>query len=205
MTGEFEKPDFDAVVSLDAFLRDCPPDATTLGTFFQYVVASLGVRSKADIDAATEGLPQTRWVAFKQYPLRDFMRLAFNTARIGHSSVSRGEGLRRLGRMAYPSFAGTMAGRVVLFAFGEKLENILDAAPRSYKLALPQSSVVVHKLGERHVHFEMKNLHCFPATYHGGVIEGTIQAYGFEPDVKVRLGASRGDIDFEVRWHPRAR
>jgi uncharacterized protein (TIGR02265 family) len=205
MKGDYEQPQFDATVSLDAHLHDCPPEATTLGTFFQYVYASLGVRSRADTEAATEGLSTRRWVAFKQYPLTDFMRLTFNTARIGQSGVPRGEGLRRLGRMAYPAFSGTMAGRVVIFAFGDKLEDVFSAGPKAYRLALPKATVAVQHVGERHFQFEMKDVYCFPETYHCGVIEGCIHAYGFEPDVTVRRGARTADVDFDVRWHPRAR
>lgn len=198
--GEFTAPPFDAPIALEAYVRDCPPEATTLGTFFQYVYASLGVRSRSDIEAACEGLTTRRWVAFKQYPLRDFIRLAHNTARLAHSAVSRGEGLRRLGRMAYPAFASTMAGRVVLFAFGDKLEDVLDAGPKSYRLALPRARVTVQRLGERHYAYEMRDTFCFPETYHCGVIEGCIKAYGFEPDVRLRRCGSGTDVDYDVRW-----
>jgi uncharacterized protein (TIGR02265 family) len=204
-TGNFEPPVFDAALSLEAYLHDCPAEATTLGTFFQYVYASLGVRSRADMEAACEGLSTRRWVAFKHYPLSDFIRLAHNTARIGHSGVSRGEGLRRLGRMAYPSFASTMAGRVVIFAFGDKLEDVLNAAPKSYRLALPRARVAVQRLGESHYNIEMRDAFCFPETYHCGVIEGCVQAYGFEPKIKLRRHGRGTDVDFEVRWQPRAR
>ncbi len=37
-TAPFQRPDFDAPIDADAYLRACPASATTRGTFFQFVV-----------------------------------------------------------------------------------------------------------------------------------------------------------------------
>jgi len=149
---------------------------------------------------AYEGQPTLRWIAFRQYSLRDFMRLAYNAARAVHPSLPRGEGLRRIGWMSYPSFAATMAGRVVLFAFGDRIENVLTAAAKSYRLALPCANITTERVDERHYRLLMRDVPSFAETMHCGVLEGAIKEHGFEPEMLVRRGATPADVDFDIRW-----
>lgn len=65
------------------------------------------------------------------------MRLAHNGAKLAYLRLALSDGLRRIGWMSYPSFAATMAGRVVLFALGESLEDVVRAAPKAYGIGLP--------------------------------------------------------------------
>jgi uncharacterized protein (TIGR02265 family) len=196
----FIAPDFLAPISLEQALHACPVKATTLGTFFQFIHTSLKKRPTDAVRAACEGQPTLRWVPFKQYPLRDFMRLAYHAVDALYPEMPRGEGLRRIGWMSYPSFASTMAGRVVLFAFGQRMEDVFSAGPKSYRLGLPNAAVVSRRLGERHYRLEMREVHSFAETYHCGVVEGVILAHGSKPDVRVRRYARSCDVDFDVGW-----
>ncbi len=44
-------------------------------------------------------------------------------------------------------------------------------------------------------------MYSFASTYHVGVAEGAIRAFGYVPEVRVRLSARRSDIDLDIRWH----
>jgi uncharacterized protein (TIGR02265 family) len=200
MLDDFVGPAFDAPISLEAHLEECRPDATTLGTFFQYVYNALARCSPEAREAACERLPVRRWIPFKQYPLRDYLPFAYQAARVLHPGVPLGEGLRRVGALSYPSFASTMAGRVVLFAFGERLDDVITAAGKSYRLALPAAQVHQTRVGERHHVFEIRDVPTFLEVFHCGVIEGAIRAHGYEPNVRFRRYSRRSDGDFDIRW-----
>ncbi len=160
--GDFHEPDFDRDVSLDAHLRDCPPTATTRGTFFHYV-AKLAQRGDGLPDERIfDGVERRRWIPFKTYPLPEFMRLCHNVARTVYPTLRIGHALRRVGWVCYPSFAATMAGRVVLYAYGQRIDDVVLAAPKSYTHGLPGSSSRVSTLGVRHYRIELRDVYSFP-------------------------------------------
>ena len=146
-----------------------------------------------------EGIADRRWVVFKTYPLRDFMRLALNAARILNATVPLSEALRRLGRTAFPSLRATMAGRVVLYALGNRLEDAFRNAPRAYKMVLPQAEVIVD-VRDWSGSIELRRVYNFATSYHFGVFEGTIAEYGFQPRIRIRPGRRWCDATFDVDW-----
>jgi uncharacterized protein (TIGR02265 family) len=200
MDDGFAIPSFDSAPDLDAYLRHAPEASTCLGSFFQSVLAIASRRGAKDVERALDGVGSRRWIAFKQYPIRDFMRLAHNVSRIAFPKSSEGEGLRRLGHAAYPTFAATMAGRVAIFAFGEMLEDVLRASPRAYRLAAPQATVTTELVGPRHFRMDLRNVPSFVDTYQCGVIEGCVTEFGFRPDVRIRMGPGPMDAMYDVKW-----
>ena len=167
--------------------------------FFDYV-QELVVSEVGEQARLYDGLHNRRWLPFHNYPLTDFMRFAHNAACVAYPSVPTGEGLRRIGWRSFPAFAATMAGRVVLFAFGQKLEHVVESTPRSYAITLPGAVVKARRIREQHFEFEMRNVHSFVDTYHVGVIEGAIRELGGQPQITVRNRTRRCDADFDVRW-----
>jgi uncharacterized protein (TIGR02265 family) len=190
---------FDHDVDPEPYLRACPPEATTRGTFFQHIYDAGAALSSSDRERLFDGLERRSWFPFKSYPLTEFMRLAYNAARVLHADRSTAEGLRRVGWLSYPSFASTLAGRVVLFALGNHLEDVVRACPAAYRQGLPLARVHVKPLGERHWEFEMWNVHSFVDTYHCGVLEGAIRAFRFRPEVSVEP-MSRCNARFIAKW-----
>ena len=187
-------------IDVDFHLRSCPSHATAPGVFMQDVVKLVTVRNQHAGARLYEGITERRWVGFKTYPLRDFMRLIVNASRILESAVPLSEGLRRLGRTAFPSLQATMAGKVVLFALGNRLEDAFRNASRAYKLVLPQAQVTVD-VGEGRGTIELQSVYNFARSYHFGVFEGTIAGYGFRPRIKIRPGGRWCDATFDVDWH----
>jgi uncharacterized protein (TIGR02265 family) len=186
-------------IDVVAYLHACPSRATTRGTFYQTLVEHVENKLGAVPASVFEGVSQRRWVVFKLYPLREFIQLAVNVAGAVYESLPLAEGLRRLGWIAYPAFSATMAGKVVLYALGSGLENVLETGPRAYALVLPEAHVRV-TLGERVCRMEMRAVYDFVDTYHYGVLEGTIREHGYRPKVKVKLLDNPADADFELRW-----
>ena len=187
-------------INVDQYIRACPDDAVTLGTFFQHV-RDVVIRKRGSAPATLmHGVPEHHWVPFLKYPLVDFMHLVVNAAGILHADQPLAEGLRRVGWLAYPSFAATMAGRIVLRAFGDTLEDVVRAAPKAYGIAVPSATVTVKNLGARRYIFEYRNAYNFVDTYHRGVLEGAIRAHGFDPKIEVRTERRLCDADFEGGW-----
>jgi uncharacterized protein (TIGR02265 family) len=198
--ASFERLDSSTAGDLDVVLKECPTSTTTRGTFFQFLVASVEKNKRAIPAGLFDGVETRRWVSWGSYPLVDFIRLAGNAVRILHSDLSRGEGLRRLGWMAYPSFAATMAGRVVLIAFGDDADALMQVVPKAYAVTLPDATVTSKRIGKNHWEIGMRNAYNFADCYHAGVIEGGLRARGVEPVLKVRRYPHRCDIDFDVQW-----
>jgi uncharacterized protein (TIGR02265 family) len=196
---EYSGPKLTHEIDVERYLRACPPHATTRGTFFKYVREAVEKKIGADPRLLT-GLTNTDWMAFRKYPLREFMQLSVNAARIAHGEEAISEGLRRVGWLAFPSFAATMAGRVVLFAFGERLENVVSAMPKAYLVAVPGTVVETEELGARLYRVTMRNVYNFVDTYHLGVLEGAVLAMGYQPLITVEVGERPCDAVFEGGW-----
>jgi uncharacterized protein (TIGR02265 family) len=194
-----EESRFDHDVDLEPYLRTCPHDATTRGTFFQHIYDAGTALSPGDRNRLFAGIERRSWFPFKRYPLTEFIQLAYNAAKVLHGERSTAEGLRRVGWLSYPSFASTMAGRVVLFAMGNRLEDVVNACPAAYRQGLPLARVHVKPLGERHWEIEMWNVHSFVDTYHCGVLEGAICAFRFRPEVSVEPRGPH-DARFIAKW-----
>jgi uncharacterized protein (TIGR02265 family) len=141
-----------------------------------------------------------RRMTFGKYPLRDFMRLAANAATLLYPNKPLAEALRLVGRLAYSGFASTMADRVVLFALGEAIDDVISAAPKAYSVTIPDAVVKVTRLEPRRVVFELRNVYCFVDTYHRGVIEGALIAFGSTPRIETRMGERLCDADFDMRY-----
>jgi uncharacterized protein (TIGR02265 family) len=196
----FFTPTFAEELSVDRYLTACPADAVTRGTFFLHVRDHVHKELGREPDALFEGVKRRSWLPFHSYSLREFMRLAHNGAKLAYPRLPTSDGLRRIGWMSYPSFAATMAGRVVLFAFGDRLEDVVKAAPKAYGIGLPGATVTSRALGPKHWRFSLRDVYSFVDAYHYGVLEGTVLAFSQRPLIRLRLLGSPSDADFDVRW-----
>jgi uncharacterized protein (TIGR02265 family) len=193
-------PSLGHAVDVERYLKACPQDESTQGTFLQYIRDEVVKRMGGAPPKLFDGLPRDRWLPFLKYPLRELMHLAVNAAHILYPKLPLSEGLRRVGWFAYPSFAATMAGRVVLFAFGETLDDVVRAVPKAYAITVPDAQVTLTLQTDRHFRLEFRGVHCFVDTYHRGVIEGAIWCHGFDPSVEVTLGSRLCDANMVADW-----
>lgn len=193
-------PSLNHAVDVERYLKACPMEESTQGIFLQYIRDEVVKRTGSLPARLFEGLPRDRWRPFLKYPLRELMHLVVNAARILHPKLPLSEGMRRVGWFAYPSFAATMAGRVVLFAFGETLGDVVRSVPKAYAICVPEAQVSLTLQTERHFRLEFRGVHCFVDTYHRGVIEGAIWCHGHEPSVAVTVGARICDADMVADW-----
>jgi uncharacterized protein (TIGR02265 family) len=194
------RPSLSHGIDVERYLKACPTDESTQGTFLQGILDEVVRRTGSAPPKLFDGLPRDRWLPFLKYPLRELMHLVVNAARILHPKQPIAEGLRRVGWFAYPSFAATMAGRVVLFAFGEAVEDVVRSLPKAYSICIPEAKVLVKAHKDRHLHLELHGVHCFVDTYHRGVLEGAIWYHGFQPTVEVTPGTRLCDAELVADW-----
>src|SRR4051812_34639258 len=106
MTGDFIAPDFSAPLQLEERVRGPGSQATVRGMFIQGVVDQ--------VKAATGRTPgRSRYLAFSDYPGREWMELLVDCAALLHPRLPPREALRRMGRRTYPIFAESTVGRVL--------------------------------------------------------------------------------------------
>jgi uncharacterized protein (TIGR02265 family) len=92
-----------------------------------------------------------------------------------------------------------MAGRAVLYALGNTLEDAFHNAPRAYRLVLPHARVKV-EVGKGRGRIELRDVYNFASSYHYGVFEGTIAEHGFQPRLTLTAFGRLGDADYDVVW-----
>jgi uncharacterized protein (TIGR02265 family) len=108
-------------------------------------------------------------------------------------------GLRRLGRLAYPTLAQTLIGRALFGVAGGDFGVILSLASRAYSISVKPGEVTLAEREGRHAVVRLRDLWNIPDSYQVGVFEGALIATGLRGEVKVRV-LSPCDVDFEVTW-----
>jgi hypothetical protein len=88
----------------------------------------------------------------------------------------------------------------VLFAFGEKLEQVVEATPRIFGVTVPGMEVTILERGDRHARLRYRGVYCFADCFMRGVLEGCIWCHGFEPNITVTLESRPSDAEFFARW-----
>jgi uncharacterized protein (TIGR02265 family) len=194
----FHRPRVDDAIDLDEHLRRLPADATCKGLYFQDPIER--ARKIAGIDVAlAAGLAPRRYVAFREYPYADFLRVLLTTAPIVHPKTPLGEGLRRLGRGAYDAFLGSHVGRVILGAFGTHFEAILLHGRRAYEVSVNFGQVTVEPVGTRHVRYHLANMPAFLETFQVGIVEGAMIACKVRGEVLVKVEDLANAV-FDIQW-----
>ena len=188
--------DWKAPLDPEAYIADTPAMATTKG-MFNTSIAELGRRSAPTReDDVFEGVAARRWPAFADVSLREHMRLLVNVARLRYPREPLREGLRRLGWLAYPTFAESTPGRVLLM-LSEGIESVLRASPKAFALSVSPCRVETTKVGPRHYRVDGYQIYCFLDAYQVGVLEGIAHAHREKPHVTLALrNLHSGSLDF---------
>ncbi len=192
MSAPFLLPTFAAPLDLESRLPRVPPDATVKGMFFQSV---------ADEAKAASGVTvgRGRWVAFKDYPTREWLTLLVECARLVHPRVSPRESLRRLGQNAYPTFLSSTVGRVLMSVADNDLALALRQVPRIYAVSGNTGRAELGELTEGRAIIQLRNVWDFTDSWQVGVFEGGMRAFRKQGSVLVRA-LSICDADLELTW-----
>lgn len=192
MIDDFVIPDPNAPLDLAERLASLPAQATVKGMFFQTM--------SGQAFAASGQLPgRDRYVAYKDYPLREWIELLLKAARLTFPRVPVREGLRRLGQESYPTFARSTVGRVLMAAAGNNLGAALRLAPRAFSLTTNTTQCEVVAMADTRAVLRVTRAWDFIEALHVGVFEGTMRSFQRTGLVRVRI-LSLSSADFEITW-----
>lgn len=194
VSAVFAAPDWKSPVNFEERIAAIPPGANARGMFFQFLIDSLEPRVAAQLEVP-------RFIAFKSYPLRDYVTLLARACRVAHPTLPVAEAVRRLGRQVYPSYASTMTGTAVFAIAGRNFRRIVELCPRAYEIGMTPGSVQVKTLADGYALVELRDIWNLPEFHQVGVWEGGMEVCGVSGTVETRVH-SPGAVDFEVRWSP---
>jgi uncharacterized protein (TIGR02265 family) len=195
MAVGFGEPDALAPLDLEERLEALPRAATVKGMFLSNIVDLVEQRSG-------ERPGRSRYVAFANYPLREMVELLPQAAELAYPGLPVRQGMRQLGRLAYPTFASSTVGRVVMSMAGDDPRAALHVAPKAYRLVGNTGTARAVDTGDREAVLELRGVWGWPESYNVGVHEGALDALGVDGEVRVRV-LSLCDADLLIRWRPR--
>jgi uncharacterized protein (TIGR02265 family) len=183
----FHDPDFEAPVELEAHLAAVPPDATCKGLFMLDALQRASkVVGEADLFRLAQ-LPERRYVAFRDYPLDESLKLAVASARALFPRYPLGEGLRRSGQAMFDALLNTHVGRSVFGVLGRDVDLVLLAWPKAHKLLAGAGEVTAEKTGYRAFTFHATRVPFFLETFHVGLVEGAVRHCGERCRISIAL------------------
>jgi uncharacterized protein (TIGR02265 family) len=189
-------PDFTTEkAELEAWIGETPPHAAVKGMYVESLLTMLTERGAA---RPTD----KRYFSFKDYPLRELMRLMVDAVAVLYPEASPREGMIALGRLALPTLVSTTVGKVIFSIAGQSWVRALNLVTKAYEVSIKPGRASVQALTESGARVELREIWNFGDSYQVGVFEGAMEHFGVRGSVRpVRIGR-RCDVDLIVQWEP---
>jgi uncharacterized protein (TIGR02265 family) len=181
--------------SLEAGLATIPPETTVKGMFFRRLADMLGPDYEAVSDTLSAPVKDGKYVAFRDYPQRDYARILVATARKRFPSLPSREAVRHVAREDFKIFAESMVGRVIMTVVGDA-RNALIRVPDAYRAIVPAAKVRAADVDPLTVRVSFEPLMGF-LEYTLGQLEGVVLAFEGSPLTTIRL-MKNGGHSFDV-------
>ena len=192
MKPGFVELDWAAPIDVDAYVEHCPADAKVKGIIMTSVLKQVERRGAK----VPPGIGPFH--TFKDYSLRDHMRLVVDVAKIVFPHKSLRESLRQLGRQSFPALRETLIGKVV-FGSVEEPVVIYRRVNKAYEITGSRSRAVIVEHGPRFAHMHISTAYGFLDTFHVGTSEGVCIALGRTPHLTIKRH-SLSEAEFFVQW-----
>ena len=197
----FAEQDWSQPVDFRARIAAVPADAQVRGMFMQVLLDALSpdVRNK---------LGPRRYVAFKNYPMREYVELLAFAAEQARGQKPA-EHVRRLGRLIYPRYVKTVSGSAIFALAGRDYGCVIEAAPVAYRIALEPASIVIRHVEPGHARVELRHVYNLPELHHVGIWEGAMTVCGVTGAIIESPDTERGcrtkmtvkvDVDIANLW-----
>lgn len=193
----FVEPNFDAPIDFEARLAAIPAKSVVRGMFLQLLQQSVGP------DVPRE-LRDRRYVAFKNYPMRDYVELLAACCADRNARVSAGQRVRELGRGVYPAYARTITGTAIFAVAGHNYRRVLELSPTAYRVSVESAKVSVRSITEGHAIVELHELWNLPDLHQVGIFEGAMLVCNARGTVRVEP-IDFGAANLEITWQDSAR
>lgn len=183
----------DEFQELSRSIEQTPASATVKGMFFESVLKGL---DREGLERPT----RKRYIAFKEYSLRELMETLLHSTTILHPTLAPKEGLRRLGRLVYPTLSDSTVGKVLFSIAGRDWKSALNLTGRAYKISLDPGEATVKEVTETSAIVSLRNIYNFPDSYQPGVFEGAMDSFSIQGTVTARPLARACDVDLILEW-----
>lgn len=187
----FAEPDWSQPIDYEARLAAIPADAVIRGMFLQLLVDTIGPERFTAQRAR-------RYVAFKNYPMREYVELLAFGAECSRSKRPA-DCARRLGWGVYPRYAKTISGTAIFAIAGHDFRRVIEAAPTAYEIGLAPAQILIRELEQSYARVELRGVYNLPDLHQVGIWEGAMKTCGVEGTIKTRV-ISFSAVDFEVHW-----
>jgi uncharacterized protein (TIGR02265 family) len=187
----FHELDANAPIHPTTLIAAAPANATIKGMFFLQLVERA---RKAGVEVSS-----TRYLGFRDYPVKDWIRLLSDTAAAVHPDLPPRAGMRRIGRDAHVTFLASTIGKVVMSIAARDFDAALARLPKAYAVTGSHSTVTVEESEANRAVLLFKNVYDGIDAYHAGVLEGGATHFG--RDVRIRAADIRPDGGaLELSW-----
>jgi len=141
-----------------------------------------------------------RYFSFKDYPLRELMRLMVDALEVLYPDISPREAMIALGRLAFPTFTSTTIGKVIFSVAGNSWVRALNLVTKAYGVSIHPGTASVTEMTETGARVELREIWNFGNSYHVGVFEGAMKHFGVRGRVQAVSVGRRCDVDLIMHW-----
>lgn len=189
--GDFREPDYTLPLEVSERQANCPADGVVKGMFFTSIVERAAARG------GTIGRP--RYVAFRGYPLSEWIELLPVAAELAFPHLTPREGMRRFGQEAFDVFTASTAGRVLFSMAGRNVSMAVELTPRVFDVVSSHGSVKLLEAEPGRAVFALRDMWDYIDAWHVGIFEGGVRAFGLDGRVRVRTH-DMSNADLELRY-----
>ncbi|HKU41258.1 MAG TPA: DUF2378 family protein [Polyangiales bacterium] len=187
----FVEPDWTSPIDFEARLAAVPEGAQVRGMFLQLLLQAVHPDARA-------ALGPRRYIAFKTYPMRDYIEL-LQLCCANTPGVANAECVRRLGRRVYPTYADTVTGTAIFAVAGSSYQRVLELCPAAYRIAIDPGTITVKTISDTHAEIELRDVYNIPDFHQVGIFEGAMEVCRARGSIRVRQH-DLGSVDFDIRW-----
>jgi uncharacterized protein (TIGR02265 family) len=188
----FAEPDWSEPIDFEARIAAIPKGAYVRGMFFQFLIDAIGPE-------ISERLGGRRYVAFKNYPVREYVETLAQASKLVERQTPPAQYLRDLGKTLYPKYANTVSGTAIFAVAGRNYRRVVELCPTAYRVTTEPSTVNIVSISDSHALCELRNVWSLPEVHHVGIWEGAMLVCGVTGRVRVQPH-DFGSVDFEVTW-----
>ena len=178
-------------------MASCPLDHTVKGMFFaRFVDMATRIGVKAESLPLDRPVENGRYVAFRDYPIRDYMRWAAAAAAKAHPRVAVSEGLRRVAGDDFARYLDSGLGKVML-AFFSDARSVMQRSGQIYAMVTKGPRIESEARGDE-ILIRYRDYHgpleCYPV----GTLEGACRHFGARCEIQIEV-LSPSSADYRVR------
>lgn len=188
---DFELPNLHAPIDVEERIQAAPESGRVKGMYVQRLVEMIDEHRG---EAATK-----RYIAFKDYPLRELMRYIVEAARLIHPRLPLRQAICLLGREVFPTLQSSLALRVLFSFAGRSYEAALQRVADGYAHSGNPGTARLISLRPGEAIVELREVYNFADCYQIGVHEGALTWYDRQGTIEIR-GHSLANVDLRIRW-----